>query len=94
MAKDSPCPRQTSFYLPFINSGGFEPAFDEHPRLVLPLLRHKEVKEIKAWINGIPLPVERYAYPRNRKLGCHYAELLGSGARGEQENTLVIHLQF
>jgi hypothetical protein len=84
---------QTSFYLPFINSGGAEPAFDEHPRLVLPLLRHKQVKETKAWINGIPLLVERYAYPRNRRLACHYADLVGSEARGEQDNTLVIHLQ-
>jgi hypothetical protein len=84
---------QTTFYLPFINMMGAEPAFDEHPRLVLPMLRYKQVKEIKAWINGIPLPVERYAYPRNPQLACHYADLLGSGARGEQENTLVVHLQ-
>ena len=85
---------QTSFYLPFINSNGSEPAFDEHPWLVLPLVRHKQVKEIKAWINGIALPVERYAYPRNRSLACHYAGLLGSGAQGELENTLVVHLQW
>ena len=84
---------QTTFYLPFINMMGAEPAFDEHPRPVLPLLRRQQVKEIKAWINDIPLPVERYAYPRNRQLACHYADLLGSGARGEQENTLVVHLQ-
>jgi hypothetical protein len=61
--------------------------------MVLPMLRHKQVTEITAWINGIPLPVERFAYPRNRQLACHYADLLGSGARGEQENTLVVHLQ-
>ena len=67
---------QTSFYLPFINSIGAEPAFDDHPRLVLPLLRYKQVKGIKAWINGVPLPLERYAYPRNRNLACHYADLL------------------
>lgn len=85
---------KTSFYLPFINTIGAEPAFDEHPRLVLPLVRHKQVKEIKAWVNGISLPVERYAYPRNRDLACHYADLLGSGAQGEQENTLVVHLQY
>jgi hypothetical protein len=84
---------QTSFYLPFINSGGAEPAFDGQPRLVLPLVRHKQVKELNAWINGKPLVVERYAYPRNRDLVCYYAGLLGSGARGEQENTLVVHLQ-
>jgi hypothetical protein len=85
---------QTSFYLPFVNSRGAEPAFDEHPFLVLPLIRHKRVKEIRAWINGIPLSVQLYAYPRNRDLGCYYAELLGSGARGEQDNALVIHLQY
>lgn len=85
---------QSSFYLPFINSIGAEPAFDEHPRLVLPLLRHKEVKEIKAWINGKPLPVERYAYPRNRDLACYYADLMAGGAKGNQDNTLVIHMGF
>jgi hypothetical protein len=83
---------QTGFYLPFMNTIGAEPAFDEHPFLVLPLIRHKRVTEIRAWINGVPLAVQRYAYPRNRALGCYYADLLGSGARGDQENVLVIHL--
>jgi hypothetical protein len=85
---------QTRFYLPFLNTLAAEPAFDEHPFLVLPLIRHRRVKEIRAWINAVPLAVQRYAYPRNRELGCYYAELIASGARGEQDNTLVLHMRF
>ena len=84
----------TSFYLPFLANGGTEPALDEHPHLVLPLLRQEQVKEIRAWINQVPLMVERYHYPRNPKLACHYADLLNGGARGEQDNALVLHLQY
>lgn len=85
---------RTSFYFPFLNGYGAEPAYDEHPRLVLPLLRQKSVKHLLGWINGKPLEIQTYSYPRNRKLGCYYAELLGSGAKGQQSNTLVLHLQF
>jgi hypothetical protein len=88
---------QTSLAFPFIYSLGAEPFFDEHTILVLPLLRHKQVKEIKAWVNGSPLEVQRFDYPRNRKLACYYADLIGSAAKGASkgaENTLVCHLQY
>lgn len=84
---------ETSFELPFLYSSGFEPAFDEHTIVVFPLLRQKDVKKITAWINGEELNVQRYSYPVNRKLGCYYADLVGSGAHGG-ENKLVVHLAF
>lgn len=85
---------QTDFYLPFINSDGTEPAFDEHPYLVLPLVRQERLKQVHAWINGTALPVRSYHYPRNPRLACQYADLLNSGARGEQDNMLIVHLQY
>jgi hypothetical protein len=85
---------QTRFYLPFICNGGTEPAPQEHPILVLPLLRHQQARKLSGWINEVPLDVEQYRYPRNQKLGCHYADLVNSGVRGGQDNLLVLHLQF
>jgi hypothetical protein len=85
---------QTRFYLPFLSNGGTEPAFAEHPILVLPLLRHQQLKKLSGWINDVPLAVEHYRYPRNPGLGCHYADLVNSGARGGQENLLVLQVQF
>ena len=67
--------------------------FEEHPILALPLIRHKQLKKIKAWINGIALNVQRYSYPRNRGLACYYADLVGSGAHGGK-NEFVIYLQY
>ena len=84
---------QSSFHLPFMYTIGAEPAFEEHPILALPLIRHKQLKEIKAWINGIALNVQRYSYPRNRGLACYYADLVGSGAHGGK-NEFVIYLQY
>lgn len=84
---------QTDFHLPFLHTLGAEPFFDEHTILVLPLLRRSKLREIKAWINGQPLAVSIYHYPRNRKLATYYADLVGSGARGG-DNRLVIHLQY
>jgi hypothetical protein len=80
---------QTRFHLPFMYTIGSEPAFDEHTLLVLPFL-HSRLKDLKAWINGQPLEVQRYRYPRNRALSTFYADLVGTAARGG-ENTLVIY---
>jgi len=50
---------------------GAEPSFEEHAILAFPLIRHRQLKEIKAWINGTALNVQRYGYPRNRELACY-----------------------
>ena len=71
---------------------GGEPSFDEHTILALPFVRQSRVRVVAAWINGVPLEVRKYAYPRNRGLSCFYADLVGSGAQGG-ENRLVIHFE-
>lgn len=83
---------QTKFHLPFMYQYGSEPAVDEHTLLVLPFLRRGQVKQIKAWINGKPLDALDYRYPRNRTLGCYYADLVGSGAHGG-ENVVVVYYE-
>jgi hypothetical protein len=84
---------QTSFHLPFMYTLGAEPFFDEHVFLVLPFLRQSRIGQVKAWINGAPLEVRKYLYPRNRGLSCFYADLVGSGACGGRENTLVVYFE-
>jgi hypothetical protein len=83
----------TVLNFPFIHSLGFEPAFDEHTIIVFPLLRQKEVKSLNAWINGEELNIQRYKYPVNHNLACHYADLTGTSAHGG-ENKLVVHLAY
>jgi len=81
---------QTHFSLPFVYTLGCEPPFADHTILVLPLLPRSGAVEVKAWINGEPLNVQRYAYPRNRALGCLYADLVGTAARSGG-NVLTVH---
>lgn len=84
---------QSEFNLPFLHTFGAEPYIDEHTLLVLPLLRQNKIKEIRAWVNGEPLNVQAYRYPRNRKLATYYADLVGTAAKGGT-NRLVVHLQY
>jgi hypothetical protein len=84
---------QTQFHLPFMYTIGAEPAFDEHTILVFPMQDPSRVQELRAWVNGAPLEVRRYAYPRNRALSTYWADLVGSGAHGG-DNSLVVHVAF
>lgn len=84
---------QSEFNLPFMYTIGAEPFLDEHTILVLPLLRQHKIKEIRAWVNGKPLNVQAYQYPRNRRLATFFADLVGTAARGGK-NKLVLHLQY
>lgn len=84
---------RTRFHLPFMYTIGAEPAFDEHTVLVFPLRDPSRVRELRAWVNGAPLEVRRYAYPRNRGLSTYWADLVGSGARGG-DNVLVVQVTF
>ena len=83
---------ETSFALPFMYTMGAEPAFDEHTVLVLPTIRQGQIASLQAWVNGSPLEVRLYRYPRNRGLGCYWADLVGTAAAGG-DNRLVVHLQ-
>jgi len=69
---------------------GCEPTPDDHTVLVLPLLPPEGPAALSAWVNGEPLEVRWYAYPRNRGFGCYYADLVGTSAhRGD--NVLTVH---
>jgi hypothetical protein len=83
----------TSFHLPFNYMIGAEPPFDDHQLLVFPFTDPSRVVQIKAWINGVPLDVNRYLYPRNRALSCFYADLVGSAALGGKTNKLVVYFE-
>lgn len=83
---------QTTFKLPFIYSYGMEPKFDDHTILALPFIRRGQVSSVKAWLNGAPLDVRDYRYPRNRALGCYWADLVGTGAHSG-DNTLVVYFE-
>ncbi len=84
---------ETNLKIPFLHSLGFDASFDEHTILVFPLLRQKQIKTLNGWINGAALNIQRYIYPLNHDLACHYADLNGTGAHGG-ENTLVVHLAY
>ena len=84
---------QTRFTMPFIYTIGAEPAFDEHTVMVFPMLDAAKVKQFKAWLNGVPLEVRQYAYPRNRALASWWADLVGSSVKSG-DNTLVVFLEF
>jgi len=83
----------TSFHLPFMYTIGAEPQFYEHPLVVFPMRDPAKVTELRAWMNGAPLNVERYRYPRNRDLSTWWADLVGSAASGGT-NTLVVFATF
>jgi hypothetical protein len=57
------------------------------------MLDPARVKDLRAWVNGAPLDVRRYAYPRNRGLSTWWADLVGTGARGG-DNVLVVYIAF
>ncbi|MHB0998632.1 MAG: hypothetical protein ACYC27_05240 [Armatimonadota bacterium] len=85
---------QTTVNIPFMYwAGGSEPSFDEHTLLVLPMVRQGRVKEIKAWVNGVPLTVQPYKYPRNRAIACFYADLIGTGALAG-DNKIVVYYEM
>lgn len=83
----------TAFDLPFMYTIGAEPAFDEHPLVVFPMLDPAKIAAVKGWINGAPLDVRRYAYPRNPALATWWADLVGTGAHGGA-NTLALYIAF
>ncbi len=83
---------RTNFHLPFMYTLGSEPFLDEHTILVLPFVRQSRIGQVRAWINGQPLEVRAYLYPRNRSYACFYADLVGTAAKGG-DNTLVVYFE-
>jgi len=79
--------------LPFMYGYGCEPAFQDHMFLVLPFLDSSRIKTLQAWINGSPVTVQNYRYPRNRNLGCYYIDLVGTAARGGNNRIVLFYEQ-
>ena len=84
---------ETTFELPFLPQVGAEPSQPEHTILVFPLFRAEQLGAIRLWVNAAEVPIQLYAYPRNRKLSCRYADLMGSAAHGGK-NRLVVFCGF
>jgi hypothetical protein len=83
---------QTRFNMPFVYTIGAEPAFDEHTVMAFPMLDPAKVKQMSAWLNGVPFEIRRYAFPRNRALSTWWADLVGSSVK-PGENTLVVFVE-
>ncbi len=81
----------SSITLPFINSYGCEPGFYDHPILVLPISSNPSVAKLSVWINGQPVAVNEYRYPRNRGYLTRWVDLLGVTHMGE--NSLVVYYE-
>lgn len=85
---------QHDFQLPFMYGYGCEPAFQDHMFLTLPFLDSSRIKNIQVWINGQPMTVETYRYPRNRSLGCYYVDLVGSSAQAGNNRIVLYYEQI
>ncbi len=84
---------QTSLHLPFMYTMGAEPVPADHTILALPFVDPGRVGRVLGWANGDELEVRRYKYPRNRRLSCFYADLVGAGVRGGS-NRLTLYIEF
>ena len=82
---------QTKFTTPLAQWGGAEGRFDEHALIVFPFVDQGRVRQIQAWINGQPIDVQIYRYPRNRKLMCHWSDIVGTPIH-PGVNDLVVQL--
>jgi hypothetical protein len=51
---------------------GYTPAFDEHMFIPLPFADYKSIREIRAWVNGIPASVEKMDYLFTPPFGKHF----------------------
>ena len=83
---------ETSFLLPFMYGMGAEPVLQDHTILVLPFVDPRLVSRVVGWANGEELEVRRYKYPRNPRLYCYYADLVGTGIRGG-DNRLTLYFE-
>jgi hypothetical protein len=71
---------------------GAEPVLQDHTILVLPFVDPRLVSRVVGWANGEELEVRRYKYPRNPRLYCYYADLVGTGIRGG-DNRLTLYFE-
>jgi hypothetical protein len=84
---------QTKFSTPLAQWGGTEGRPDEHTLIVLPFVDPTRVKQIAAWINGQPVDVQTYRYPRNRAVMCRWIDIVGTAIH-PGANDLVLHIEM
>ena len=84
---------QTKFTTPLAQWGGAEAKFEDHTLIVLPFVDQNRVKQITAWINGQPVEVQAYRYPRNRAMMCRWIDIIGAAIR-PGANDLVLQLEM
>jgi hypothetical protein len=84
---------QCEFTTPQAQWGGCESKFDDHTLIVLPFVDPNRVKQIGAWINGQPVEVQTYRYPRNRAMCCRWIDIVGTAVR-PGGNQLVLQMDL
>lgn len=84
---------QTKFSTPLVQAIGSENKFEDHTLLVLPFVDQSRVKQISAWINGQPVDVQTYRYPRDRRLFCRWIDIIGTAVH-PGTNDLILHLEM
>ena len=84
---------QTKFTTPLAQWGGAEAKLDDHTLIVLPFVDQNRVKRIAAWINGQPVNVQAYRYPRNRAMMCRWIDIVGTAIH-PGVNDLVLQLEM
>ena len=84
---------QTKFTTPLAQWGGAEGKLDDHTLIVLPFVDQNRVKRIAAWINGQPVDVQTYRYPRNRAMMCRWIDIVGTAIH-PGVNDLVLQLEM
>jgi hypothetical protein len=84
---------QTKFTTPLAAWGGAEGKFEEHTLIVLPFVDQNRVKRIAAWINGQPVDVQTYRYPRNRAMMCRWIDIVGTAIH-PGANDLVLQMDL
>ncbi len=84
---------QTKFDTPLAQWGGCEAGLNDHTLIVLPFVDQNRVKKVTAWINGYPVEVQTYKYPRNRALMCRWLDIIGTAIH-PGTNDFVMHVDF
>jgi hypothetical protein len=84
---------QTKFTTPVAQWGGCEGKFEDHALIVFPFVDQNRVKRISAWINGQPVDVQTYRYPRDRKMICRWIDIIGTAIH-PGTNDLVLQLEM
>jgi hypothetical protein len=84
---------QAKFTTPLVQGMGAEDRLENHAIIVLPFVDQNRVKQLSAWINGQPVDVQTYRYPRNRALSCRWIDTVGTAAQ-PGSNDLILQMEL